>query len=150
MFIYFIYFSVPQAATKEADSVPVLTVSDTQSFYVCSLSSRTIVYKGQLAPEQVVRWWSGFWRDDRLYTAGPHHTHAPQMHYACVLGLPKYHAHLTFTYNTNVAGTTVSCLFCSSIYAIDGCRCCCCCCSCCYLLLLLFSTPYRLFALLCL
>lgn len=42
-----------QAATKEADSVPVLTVSDTQSFYVCSLSSRTIVYKGQLSPEQV-------------------------------------------------------------------------------------------------
>lgn len=42
-----------QAATKEADSVPVLTVSDTQSFYVCSLSSRTITYKGQLSPEQV-------------------------------------------------------------------------------------------------
>ncbi|CAN0467721.1 unnamed protein product, partial [Hapterophycus canaliculatus] len=37
----------------EADSVPVLTVSDTQSFYVCSLSSRTITYKGQLSPEQV-------------------------------------------------------------------------------------------------
>lgn len=31
----------------------MLTVSDTQSFYVCSLSSRTIVYKGQLSPEQV-------------------------------------------------------------------------------------------------
>lgn len=42
-----------QAATKEADSVPVLTVSDTQSFYVCSLSAKTITYKGQLSPEQV-------------------------------------------------------------------------------------------------
>lgn len=42
-----------QAATKEADSIPVLNVSDTQSFYVCSLSSRTITYKGQLSPEQV-------------------------------------------------------------------------------------------------
>lgn len=33
--------------------MPVLTVSDTQSFYVCSLSSRTITYKGQLSPLQV-------------------------------------------------------------------------------------------------
>eukprot|EP00903_Cladosiphon_okamuranus_P022094 g20316.t1 len=47
-------YRVRKAATKEADSVPVLTVSDTQSFYVCSLSSRTIVYKGQLSPEQVM------------------------------------------------------------------------------------------------
>lgn len=47
------YFVFLQAATKEADSVPVLTVSDTQSFYVCSLSAKTITYKGQLSPEQV-------------------------------------------------------------------------------------------------
>lgn len=51
--LLFSFFCLLQAATKEADSVPVLTVSDTQSFYVCSLSSRTIVYKGQLSPEQV-------------------------------------------------------------------------------------------------
>lgn len=44
--------ALSQAATKEADSIPVLNVSDTQSFYVCSLSSRTITYKGQLSPEQ--------------------------------------------------------------------------------------------------
>lgn len=46
---------VLQAATNEADAVPVLNVSDTQSFYICSLSSRTITYKGQLSPEQVKR-----------------------------------------------------------------------------------------------
>ena len=51
--IYFFVSGFSKAATKEADSVPVLTVSDTQSFYVSSLSSRTIVYKGQLSPEQV-------------------------------------------------------------------------------------------------
>ncbi|CBN78177.1 Glutamate synthase (NADH/NADPH-dependent), N-terminal part [Ectocarpus siliculosus] len=47
-------YRVRKAATKEADSVPVLTVSDTQSFYVCSLSAKTITYKGQLSPEQVM------------------------------------------------------------------------------------------------
>lgn len=52
--VFFILFLLKQAATKEADAVPVLTVSDTQSFYVCSLSSRTITYKGQLSPEQVM------------------------------------------------------------------------------------------------
>ncbi|CAM9421276.1 unnamed protein product [Choristocarpus tenellus] len=47
-------YRVRKAATAEADGVPVLTVSDTQSFYICSLSSRTITYKGQLSPEQVM------------------------------------------------------------------------------------------------
>jgi glutamate synthase domain-containing protein 1 len=47
-------FRVRKVATAEADGVPVLNVSDTQSFYVCSLSSRTITYKGQLSPEQVM------------------------------------------------------------------------------------------------
>lgn len=49
-------YRVRKAATKEADAVPVLTVSDTQSFYVCSLSSRTITYKGQLSPVQVMQY----------------------------------------------------------------------------------------------
>jgi glutamate synthase (NADPH/NADH) len=47
-------FRVRKQATAEADAVPVLNVSDTQSFYVSSLSSRTITYKGQLSPEQVM------------------------------------------------------------------------------------------------
>ncbi|CAM9488644.1 unnamed protein product [Chrysoparadoxa australica] len=47
-------FRVRKVATAEADDVPGLNVSETQSFYVSSLSSQTITYKGQLAPEQVM------------------------------------------------------------------------------------------------
>mmetsp|Transcript_16893 Transcript_16893/g.23901 ORF Transcript_16893/g.23901 Transcript_16893/m.23901 type:complete len:1563 (+) Transcript_16893:75-4763(+) len=47
-------FRARKVATAEADRVPILNISDTQSFYVCSLSSRTITYKGQLSPEQVM------------------------------------------------------------------------------------------------
>ncbi len=50
-------FHVRCQVSKYASMVPSLNISDTEAFYVCSLSSRTMIYKGQLSPEQVMHYY---------------------------------------------------------------------------------------------
>ncbi len=50
-------FRVRMQASKEANVVPSLNISDTEAFYMCSLSGQTITYKGQLSSEQVMAYY---------------------------------------------------------------------------------------------